>query len=172
MHDETYPDFGGLLQRDIDWLRACGVPMGAIIRPEPIRCAHGLRAADGRFEIEVNGPVWFVFIEPEDYVFWRPGTSELATWTGRSFALGEAVIDDASTYALDGHLHLFQHPLAWLRRNRDGIVIVDWNLAFDRLRDCPRIKIAESLLPMYRKHMQPARMPALCLLREHGKAVA
>lgn len=172
MYDETYSDFRWLLPRHLTWLGDNGVSMSTIIGPEPIRCAHGFRAADGRFEIDANGPVWCVFIEREDYVFWRPGTSELATWHARSFALGEDMICAASTYALDGHLHIFQHPLEWLRRHRNGIVIVDWNFAFDRLRDCPRIEIAESLLPTYRKHMQPARMPALRLLREHGKAAA
>ncbi|NNH45506.1 hypothetical protein ELH16_08650 [Rhizobium ruizarguesonis] len=170
-----YPDMpvlGGLMRRHLDWLHASGVPMSAIIQPALIRLAHGFRAADGRFEIDANGPDWFAFAEPEDVIFWRPKTGELATWAGRSFAIGENMICDASTYALDGHLHIFQHPRDWLRRNRDGIVIVDWNLAFDRLRDCPRIKIAETLLPTYRKHMQPARMPALCLLREHGMAAA
>ncbi|MGR9156046.1 hypothetical protein [Rhizobium leguminosarum] len=171
----TYPNApacGGLMQRHLRWLVTSGVPMSAIIDPEPIRLCHGFKADDGRFEPDPSGPDWFVLIEREDYVFWRPGTSELATWNAKSFALGESLIDNVSTYALDGHLHIFPHALDWLRRNRDGIVIVNWNFAFDRLRDCPRIEIAESLLPTYRKHMQPARMPALRLLREHGKAAA
>ncbi|MGO8218879.1 hypothetical protein ACC746_31310 [Rhizobium ruizarguesonis] len=170
--DPSYPYIGWLLPRHLTWLRAHGVPMAAIVQPEPVRLARGYRAADGRFDPDPSGPDWFAFAERDDLIFWRPKTGELATWNGRSFALGEAVIDDASTYLLDGHLHLFQHPLAWLRRNRDGIVITNWSLAFDRLRDCPRIEIAESLLPTYRKHMQPARMPQLCVLREHGKAAA
>ncbi|WP_414814916.1 hypothetical protein [Rhizobium sp. IY2] len=165
------PSLGWLMPRHVGWLTASGVPMTAIIRPERIRLCHGFRAPDGRFEIDANGPVWFAFIEREDYVFWLPGTSELATWNVRSFALGENMICNASTYALDGHLHVFQHPLDWLRWNRDGIVIVNWNLAFDRLRDCPRLEIAEGLLPTYRKHMRPARMPEL-VLREYGKAAA
>ncbi|MGO6724407.1 MULTISPECIES: hypothetical protein [Rhizobium] len=164
MQDETYPDFGGLLQRDIDWLRACGVPMGAIIRPQPIRRSHGFRAADGRFEIDANGPVWLTFIEPEDVIFWRPKTSELATWTGRSFALGEAVIGNAATFSFGNALHLYASPLDWLRAGRDGTVVLDWRHAFDRLRECPRIAVDDRLLPIYRRHMRPARMPDVFLL--------
>ncbi len=37
----------------------------------------------------------------------------------------------------------------------------------DRLRDCPRIAIAETLLPLYRRHMRPARSPAS--LRRAGR---
>lgn len=166
MQDETYPDFGGLLQRDIDWLRACGVPMGAIIRPQPIRRCHGLRAADGRFEIDANGPVWFVFAEPDDLVFWRPKTSELATWTGRSFALGESMIDNAATYSFDFPLHLYENPLHWLQRERDGVVIIDWGQTFDRLRHAPRIAVAETLRPKLKHHLQPPRMPEIFILCE------
>ncbi|MGR9435371.1 hypothetical protein ACU8OP_10230 [Rhizobium leguminosarum] len=165
MHDETYPHFGGLLQRDIEWLRACGVPMGAIIRPEPIRLAHGFKAHDGRFEIDANGPVWFAFIEPEDIVFWEPRSGALATMNGRAFALGERLIDTASTYSFGHCLKIYSNPLDWLRDGRDGCVVLNWRFAFDRLRYCPRIAIAECLLSVYDRHMQPV-LPETFVLRK------
>lgn len=91
---------GGLMQRHLDWLTASGVPMTAIIQPDPVRIAHGQKAADGRFDPDPGGPDWFVFAERDDVVFWRPRTGELATWDGRAFALGERAIDQASTYSL------------------------------------------------------------------------
>lgn len=165
MHDETYPDFGGLLQRDIDWLRACGVPMRAIIRPQPIRRSHGFRAADGRFEIDANGPVWFTFIESEDVIFWRPKSGELSTWAGRSFALGEAAIGNAATYSFGSALHIYADPLSWLIHDRNGTVVLDWRHAFDQLRECPRIAVDDRLLSIYRRYMRPARMPDVFLLK-------
>ncbi|MGR9345029.1 hypothetical protein ACU8NW_10525 [Rhizobium leguminosarum] len=168
MHDEIYPAFGGLLQWDIDWLRSCGVSMGAIIRPEPIRFAHGFQALDGRFDHDPSGPIWLVFFEPEDVVFWRPRTVELATWHGRAFALGEHVIDAASTYALDYRLNIYSDPLTWLAHDRDGIVVVNWACAFDHLRDCPRVAIDEAVLPLYLRHMKPARLPEV-IVRSEGK---
>ncbi|EGE56751.1 hypothetical protein RHECNPAF_5730022 [Rhizobium etli CNPAF512] len=158
------PPLGWLLPRHIDWLRASGVPMSAIVEPQPVRLSHGFRAADGRFDPDPSGPDWFVFAEPEDLVFWRPKTSELATWTGRSFALGEAVIGNAATFSFGNALHLYASPLDWLRAGRDGTVVLDWRHAFDRLRDCPRIAVDDRLLPIYRRHMRPARMPDVFLL--------
>jgi hypothetical protein len=49
--------------------------------------------------------------------------------------------------------------------------VLDWNSTFDRLRDVPRIAIAETLLPLYRRHMKPARMPAVSVIT-NGKLAA
>lgn len=166
MHDD-YPDIGWLLPRHIDWLTGSGVPMAAIIRPEPVRLAHGFRApADGRFEHFPSGATWFVFDEHDDLIFWRPGTVETATWTGRSFALNERAIDAASTYALGFALNIFESPLDWLRAGRDGIVIVAWDRAFDRLRNAPRIAVAEKLHDKLKRHLQPPRLPEIFVMRE------
>lgn len=166
------PSLGWLMPRDIDWLIGRGVPMAAIVRPEPMRLCHGFRAADARLEIDVNGPLWFAFIEPEDVVFWEPRTGALATWNGRAFALGESMIANATTYSFDFALNVFASPLDWLRAGRDGIVVVDWERAFDHLRDCPSVAVAERLLPLYERQMRPARMPALFVLPEPGELSA
>ncbi|MFT2210689.1 hypothetical protein ACLJYM_02250 [Rhizobium giardinii] len=162
---------GGLMQRHIDWLTGNGVPMSAIIRPSPIRFARGHRAIDGRFEHDPNGYDWFVFSEATDLIFWRPGTDELATLDGRAFAINETMIDAASTYSFGHCLHVFESPLDWLRAARDGCVVVNWRLAFDRLRYCPRIAIAESLLPIYDRHMTPV-LPELFILRRRRETAA
>ncbi|MGO7400371.1 hypothetical protein ACCS88_21315 [Rhizobium ruizarguesonis] len=171
-----YPDMptlGWLMPRDVHWLIARGVPMAVIVRPEPMRLAYGYKAHDGRFDYDPSGPVWFAFIEPEDIVFWEPRTGALATWNGRSFALGESMIDNASTYSFDFALNVFASPLDWLRAGRDGIVVVNWERrVFDHLRDCPRVAVAERLLPLYERQMQPARMPDLFVLPEPGELSA
>ncbi|AJC80942.1 hypothetical protein IE4803_CH03786 [Rhizobium etli bv. phaseoli str. IE4803] len=157
--------YSWLMQRHVNWLTKSGVSMTAIVQPHPVRLAHGRKAADGRFEPDPTGPDWFVFCEWEDLVFWRPRTGEVATWAGRAFALGESAIDNASGYALDGHLHVFADPLQWLRSGRGGIVVLDWARAFDELRHCPRIAVAESLWSTYRLAMRPVRMPRVFLRR-------
>ncbi|MBB4478441.1 hypothetical protein [Rhizobium etli] len=145
--------------------------MTAITRPEPIRLCHGFKA-NGRFEPDPSGPSWFVFVEAEDLVFWRPGTGELATWHGRAFAVNESAIDAASTFALGFSLNVFESPLDWLRAGRDGIIVLNWRFAFDKLRHCPRVAIAESLVPMYDRFMQPPRMPEVYILRRRTEAAA
>ncbi|KZS55261.1 hypothetical protein [Rhizobium anhuiense] len=163
----TYPDLpacGGLMQRHLDWLVASGVQMSAIVEPEPVRLCHGIRAADGRFEIDTNGPDWFAFAEPDDVIFWQPKTGALATWAGRSFALGETAIGNAATYSFGSALHIYADPLSWLINGRNGTVVLDWRHAFDQLRECPRIAVDDRLLPIYRRHMRPARMPDVFLL--------
>ncbi|ANK84164.1 hypothetical protein AMJ97_CH00519 [Rhizobium sp. N1314] len=166
------PPLGWLLPRHVGWLGACGVSMDAIIRPEPIRLAHGYRAADGRFDHDPGGPAWLVFPETEDCVFWEPLTGALSTWAGRSFALGEAAVGNAATFSFGNALHLYASPLDWLRAGRDGCVVLNWRLAFDKLRHCPRVAIAESLVPVYDRFMQPPRMPEVFVLRRRTEAAA
>jgi hypothetical protein len=103
----------------------------------------------------------------------RNDTQDLTpTPIGRAFALGQAVIDDPSTYSFDCNLNIFADPLEWLRAKRDGIVVLPnkWLLTFDRLRDVPRVAIVEQLLPLYRRHMKPSRLPELMILPERRQA--
>lgn len=168
----SYPEvtcWSPLKQPHLDWLRKHDVPLHALLWPEPMRWAAGTIAKDGRFE-EGEGEEHLVFPEPEDVVFWRPGTDTLGTWHRRIFALGAEAIDNPGTFALDGNLNIFPSPLQWLQAKRDGIVVLDWSLAFDRLRDCPRVAVAESLLPQYRRHMQPARLPKIFVISERRAA--
>lgn len=151
-------------QRELDAFLGAGVSVQALIRPEPMRIAHGDKAHDGRFEPDTSGARWFAFEEGEDIVFWHWKTGAIAARSGRAFALGEEIVDRAATCAFDCALNLFASPLEWLQAERDGIVVLDWRRAFDRLRDSPRIAVAEEILPLYRRHMKPARMPELFVI--------
>ncbi len=171
MQDFSYPQaYGWLLPRHLTWLRANGVPTSAIIEPEPVRICHGFRAPDGKFEPFPSGPVWFVFVEHDDVIFWRPGTIETATWSGRAYALGESVIDNAATFALGFPLNVYENPLHWLQCKRDGIVIINWDRTFDRLRYCPGIAVVESLREKLKRHLQPPHMPQIFVLRQQEEA--
>jgi hypothetical protein len=157
----TFSRWGSLEQAQIDWLLSNGVTIPAMIHPQAILLARGVKAHDGRFEETPDGLPCLVFEEAEDEVFWQPRTGEFATSEGRAFALGEETIYDPCTYAFDCNLNIFASPLDWLRAKRDGCVVLDWSHPFDRLRDCPRIAVPENLLLEYRRHMKPPRMPEL-----------
>ncbi|MCH4554852.1 hypothetical protein [Mesorhizobium jarvisii] len=148
-------------QQHIDWLIKSGVPVRAMYHPRCVLLAQGERAKNGTFQALENGVFWFVFEESEDVVFWQPRIGQLATHEGRAFALGEDAINNPATYSYDGHLNIFSDPLDWLRAKRDGIVVLDWTRAFDRLRDCPRISVDEKALTLYKRHMHPPQLPDL-----------
>jgi hypothetical protein len=159
-------------QADIDSFRQAGVAVMSLAQPLAMKVAFGHVAPDGRFEPDLRRDRWFVFneVEAEDMVFWQRKTGRLTTWSGRAFALGQAAIDEAATYSFDCSLNIFDDPLDWLRSRRDGIVVLDWTRAFDRLRDAPRIALAENLLPLYRRHMRPAHMPELSIIPAQRRA--
>ena len=153
-----------LTQTQIDWFDANGVSHHAIICPTAIMTCRGERAKDGRFEENPDGPEWFAFEEVYDWVFWHPLTGEIATDTGRAFALGEELIDNPATTAFDQHLNIFAGPLEWLQHECRGIVVLKWQFAFDRLRYVSRVAVAEELLGTYKRCMRPHSMPKLFVL--------
>ncbi|MFD1985679.1 hypothetical protein ACFSOZ_24840 [Mesorhizobium newzealandense] len=159
-------------EQELDWLLSVGVSVPTIVRPSMIKMATGTKAPDGLFEPTPAGDRWFVVETEEDLVFWNPRTNIFATDVAHAFALGEEIISAAATYSFDSTLNIFAHPLDWLHRKRDGIVVLpdQWHRAFDRLRDAPRVALAESLLPHYRRHMRPARVPELFVMTAQRRA--
>jgi hypothetical protein len=163
-------------QAELDWFLKSGVDIMTLATPQPMQIAEGNLALDGLFESEPSGDRWLAFDEfaVDDVVFWQPRLGRFSTWSGRAFALGEDLIYAAATYAFDCNLNIFADPIDWLRAKRDGIVVIPdkWPLAFDRLRDAPRIAIAEALLPHYRRHMRPGHLPELFVLPDVRKAAS
>lgn len=155
------------------WFLHQGVPAETVARMTGLRTVCGRRAPDGRLDRESAGNGFLAFFDEtaEDVVFWCPRTDELATWRGRAFALGEDNIGNAGTYAFDTYLHIYPDPLAWLIDGGRGIVVVDWTLAFDMLRDAPRVAVDERLLPLYRRHMAPST-PDLAVLANQERMAA
>lgn len=159
-------------QRRIDFLIGTGVAAATIAQAPTVMMAVGTVAADGLLEPDAQGTLWLAFEQPEDCVFWQPRQGKFATFANRSFALGEECITNAATYSFDCALNIFADPLEWMRAGRDGIVVLPakWRLAFDRLRDAPRIALAESLLPTYRRFMKPAHLPELLIIPDRRRA--
>lgn len=161
-------------QSEIDEMLQAGIDIMALAMPEPVLVAYGIVGADGRFEPHDRGSRWLALEAPasDDVIVWQPQGKGPAGWSGRAFALGEEIIDRPETCSFDCSLNIFADPIDWLRARRDGIVILpsQWTLAFDRLRDVPRIAIAERLLPLYRRHMKPSHLPELRVIPERRVA--
>jgi hypothetical protein len=153
------------------WLLDQGVPSPVLVPLADLPLIRGFRGKDGWFDEDESGDGFLAFDEPDDTVFWCPKTGELATWHGRAFALGQDNIINAGTYAFDGYLATHADPLDWLRDGRRGIVVLNWRLAFDMLRDVPRIAVSEELLPTYRQHMKPS-LPELAVLASERRLAA
>lgn len=153
-----------LTQPCIDWLLARQVAAKDIIVPSSVMASQGKCAKDGRFDPDPDGKICFVFEEPDDKVFWHPKSGALATYEGRPFALGEHLIDNPATTAFDHWLCIYTDLLEWLQCERDGIVVIKWDFAFDRLRDVTRIAVSEPMLATYKRHMRPRRIPLLAVL--------
>ncbi len=161
-------------QADLDAFCRDGVDILALAKPSAMRVTAGEIAHDSLFDHEAAGDRWYAFDEfgAGDIVFWHLPTGRLASWSGRVFALGQEIIGEAATYSFDCALNIFADPMDCLRSGRDGVVVLPnrWPAAFDRLRDCPRIAISESLIPMYKRHMKPARPPELLVIPETRRA--
>lgn len=145
--------------RGFKWLLDQGVPIDTLIRLTPIHTMRGILAHDGLFDEDPVGELFLAFPEAEDVVFWRPGSDQIGTWLGRSFALNEDAIYHPGTYIFNNALNVYRGPSDWLRNGCDGCVILDWSRAWSRLQDAPRIAVDESLIVQYRRHMQPPKGP-------------
>ena len=150
----------------LNWFARQGVPRQTLVRMIGLHSIRGNRGADGWLDPDPDGKEFLAFREEaaEDVVFWCPRTDEFSSLCGRAFALGEDNIDDSATYQFDAHLHVHVDVLSWLRDEGRGIVVTDWSRAFDRLRDVPRIAVAERLLRQYREAMKPQRLPELSVI--------
>jgi hypothetical protein len=177
--DEYLSNLPAISQSMMDWLLRKGVHPLAVSSAEnsPIRVARGHCAPDGWFDMDESGdPHFGILVEdragPIDVAFWHARSGRTATLHNYGFALGEHLIENPGVYSHDHHLNIFANPLDWLRSDRDGIFILNWNPVFDRLGDCPDIAVDESLLAKYRTAMQPPHMPNLFVMTDSEEAVA
>jgi hypothetical protein len=94
-----------------------------------------VRFDSATFDLDAEGERALVFRAEDrdeviDLIGWQPHTGALASWRGQAFCLGD--IDDIfnpATYFDGGALRVHATPLDWLLANRDGIVIVQPDLA-------------------------------------------
>jgi hypothetical protein len=127
----------------IRWLRTQGVPTSALHRPDVlVRAAVVYQGGGFLFEAEaapgeptVSAVVALAYDEDGvagDLVAWSPRTGMVATWLRRISYLGDAF---GPRIDADGALLVHATPLEWLKSDRDGIAVVDADLAREQLRD-------------------------------------
>jgi len=132
----VFYELSRLEQRHMDWLKGEGVPISAMIEPDPI--LHARIAMQAGFFDQVlpeeAGADAFVFLardrddQPADLVAWRPRAGAIARWCGRAALLGEDAVY-GPRLAAEGALPIFSSPLGWLKAGRHGVVILDHHRA-------------------------------------------
>ncbi len=127
----------------IRWLRTQGVPISALHRPDVLVRATVVYQGD-RFLFEdeaapgeptVSAVVMLMYDAegiPADIAAWSPRTGMVTTWLRRVAYLGDAF---GPRLDADGALLVHATPLEWLKSDRDGIAVVDVDLAREQLRD-------------------------------------
>lgn len=144
-----YFEHDPLDQQSIDWLKERGISNGAMIRPRPIKMTAVDFEGNGSFVRNPGGVGVFTLIVDEneevvDLLAWQPRSGRLATLRGHAFALGQDQILSPGTYALGGALRVHRSPLAWLRAERRGIVILNSREVYTRLGQVERIEAEDS----------------------------
>jgi len=114
-------------------LRAAGVPLDALCRPQMVLAG----------DIVVDGPRSFGFVARADVgserailiavteegdrfidiAAWQPARNWLGLWLGSGWALGQGGIYDPRL-GNEGALPVWRSALNWLRAGRDGIVLI------------------------------------------------
>ena len=114
-------------------LRAAGVPLDALCRPQMVLAGDLIVDGPHRFGFTAKvgaAPerAFLIAITDEgdrfiDIAAWQPARNWLGLWLGSGWALGQGGIDDPRLGA-EGALPVWRSPLNWLRAGRDGIVII------------------------------------------------
>jgi hypothetical protein len=97
---------------------------------------------DGYYTPAVTGDFAFIIAAQTsagvaDLVAWQPATGRLATRLGLAGLLGQRCAEEVRDEITPGPVRVWRTPLAWLRAGRDGVVIVDPELAAHLLSDLP-----------------------------------
>lgn len=120
-----YRQSSALRQREIDWLMSKGVTIHAIAAWPMLTANNVIFDAHGRFEFGDGERVLTIFSDCGDIVAWHPGTHELASWLGTTYAINWTQVFAPN---LDRDpLPVWRDPLGWLAAGRDGIVPVAMN---------------------------------------------
>jgi hypothetical protein len=125
------------------------------------------------FDFDQEGERALIFIEQDDLVAWPPDTGKLGTWCRGAFALNEDAIWNPAAYFMGSALRVHRTPLEWLSAERDGIVIVQPQLAYAMLRDIPRIIVDDvQLARQIRRWLEPPESHVEILINSLARVAA
>jgi hypothetical protein len=146
-----------------------GIDGEAMTQPYPLGGAK-VRFNGYTFDIDSKGQDAVTFRAEDrgeviDLVAWNPDTSELASWQGAAFCLGDAdQIFNPATFFMSGALHVHRSPIEWLRADRAGIVIIRPDLCHAYLRYTRRLAFADVHHALEVKAWLQPRVPPVELL--------
>ena len=132
--------------REILWLLDQGIDADALCFPWPIRGASVRWFNPDSFDFDAAGEHAVIFRaedrgEVVDLIAWSPRAGNIASWYGAAVCLGDFdQIDDPATYAFGDGIEVHPDPLAWLRNNRSGIVVLRAGL-YQALAHRPRLVV-------------------------------
>jgi hypothetical protein len=160
------------------WLLGQGVEEAAMGRPWIIRGGM-VQFDDDTFEFVSTGVQAIIFRaddrgETVDLVAWDCRTGRLGSWRSSAFCLGDLdQIFNPATYFMGGALRLHRSPLEWLRADRDGIVIVQPQLAYACLRNACRLSFTDvAHAQQVERWLEPPKPSVELLVEVHGSAAA
>jgi len=132
-----------LSQGELDYFRSRRVEALTLATPWPVLADRVHFDGAGFFDFAGDGdngnaaPAFVIGVLGDggliDLCAWQLETDRTALWLGRGFALGETQL----AFRHHEPLPVWRTPLAWLRANRVGIVILNVSAAWSRLADLP-----------------------------------
>lgn len=135
-------------ERQIAWLLDQKIEVDALADPYPIG-ATKVRFDGDTFDVDLDGVPALTFRAKDhgeviDLVAWSPRNGAIASWRGVGFCVGD--VDDVfnpGTYALGSALRIHADPIAWLKADRQGIVIVNSKLTYTVLAKAHRVLLPD-----------------------------
>src|SRR4029077_2255613 len=143
-------------------LKKRGVSMNALTWPWIIGAATVSFDDKAGFDFDAAGTRALIFRAedcgtPIDLVAWNAQC--FASLNGSAFCVGDLdqIFSPATWFSGDG-LHIHTGPIEWLRADRAGIVILNFNLCWAYLRNVPRVICQNELIAArVHRHLKPPR---------------
>jgi hypothetical protein len=108
-----------------------------------------VRFDGNHFEEDPEGQSSLVFVihdygEFIDFAAWDQKTGQIGTWRGSGFAINQDTISNPASHFCGDALRIHADPLAWLRADRNGIVIANPTRTYAYLRSSGPLSFADS----------------------------
>jgi hypothetical protein len=157
------------------WLLNQGIDVDALCFSWPIRGASVRWSDSTSFDFDTEGDRAVIFRaedrgEVVDLIAWSPRTGNIGSWHGAAVCLGDFdQIDNPAIYAFGDGIEVHPDPLAWLRNNRSGIVVIKPGL-YQALAHRPRLVVDN---PRWgrkvKQSIQPPKPTARILVKTDGR---
>jgi hypothetical protein len=158
---DIHLSWGLASDEQISWLMDEGVSDDALMHDYPVGSANVIFDRN-TFDIDPDGECALTFRaldrgEIIDLIAWSPESNRIGSWRGVAFAVGDQddIWNPASFF--DGSpLRVHANPLAWLKADREGIVVVDHRMTNAMLGRAWAVSFADyEFAEQFQKWVQP-----------------